>query len=107
MGRYVAKNIVAAGLATRCEIQFAYAIGYPKPVSVHVDTLGTNTVSDAKILRSVNRVFSFKPADIVNSLKLLKPIYLLTTNYGHFGKNHKDITWEKTDKVAALQKAVK
>ena len=107
MGRYVAKNIVAAGLATRCEIQFAYAIGYPKPVSVHVDTFGTNTVSDAKILRAVNRVFSFKPADIVNSLKLLKPIYLLTTNYGHFGKNHKDITWEKTDKVAALQKAVK
>jgi len=107
MGRYVAKNIVAAGLATRCEIQFAYAIGYPKPVSVHVDTFGTNTVSDAKILRAVNKVFSFKPADIVNSLKLLRPIYLLTTNYGHFGKNHKDITWEKTDKVAALQKAAK
>ena len=96
MGRYVAKNIVAAGLATRCEIQFAYAIGYPKPVSVHVDTFGTNTVSDAKILRAVNRVFSFKPADIVSSLKLLKPIYSQTTNYGHFGKNHKDITWEKT-----------
>ncbi|MBL69804.1 MAG: methionine adenosyltransferase [Verrucomicrobiales bacterium] len=107
MGRYVAKNIVAAGLATRCEIQFAYAIGYPKPVSVHVDTFGTNTVSDAKILRAVNKVFSFKPADIVNSLKLLRPIYLLTTNYGHFGKNQKDITWEKTDKVAALQKAAK
>jgi S-adenosylmethionine synthetase len=107
MGRYVAKNIVAAGLATRCEIQFAYAIGYPKPVSVHVDTFGTNTVSDAKILRAVNKVFSFKPADIVNSLKLLRPIYSLTTNYGHFGKNHKDITWEKTDKIAALQKAAK
>jgi len=107
MGRYVAKNIVAAGLATRCEIQFAYAIGYPKPVSVHVDTFGTNTISDAKILRAVNKVFSFKPADIVNSLKLLRPIYSLTTNYGHFGKNHKDITWEKTDKIAALQKAAK
>ena len=107
MGRYVAKNIVAAGLATRCEIQFAYAIGYPKPVSVHVDTFGTNTVSDAKILRAVNKVFSFKPADIVSSLKLLRPIYSLTTNYGHFGKNHKDITWEKTEKVAALQKAAK
>lgn len=107
MGRYVAKNIVAAGLASRCEIQFAYAIGYPKPVSVHVDTFGTNTVSDAKILRAVNKVFSFKPADIVSSLKLLRPIYLQTTNYGHFGKNHKDITWEKTDKVAALQKAAK
>ena len=107
MGRYVAKNIVAAGLATRCEIQFAYAIGYPKPVSVHVDTSGTSTVSEAKILRAVNRVFNFKPADIVKQLKLLRPIYSLTTNYGHFGKKHKDITWEKTDKIAALQKAVK
>ena len=107
MGRYVAKNIVAAGLATRCEIQFAYAIGYPKPVSVHVDTFGTNTVSEAKILRAVNRVFNFKPADIVKMLKLLRPIYSLTTNYGHFGKKHKDITWEKTDKIAALKKAVK
>jgi S-adenosylmethionine synthetase len=107
MGRYVAKNIVAAGLATRCEIQFAYAIGYPKPVSVHIDTFGTNTVSEAKILRAVNRVFNFKPADIVKQLKLLRPIYSLTTNYGHFGKKHKDITWEKIDKIAALQKAVK
>jgi len=107
MGRYVAKNIVAAGLAARCEIQFAYAIGYPKPVSVHVDTFGTNTVSEAKILRAVNRVFNFKPADIVKMLKLLRPIYSLTTNYGHFGKKHKDITWEKTDKIAALKKAVK
>ncbi|MBC8324954.1 MAG: methionine adenosyltransferase [Verrucomicrobia subdivision 3 bacterium] len=106
MGRYVAKNIVAAGLAARCEIQFAYAIGYPKPVSVHVETFGTNTVSEAKILRAVNRVFNFKPADIVKQLKLLRPIYGLTTNYGHFGKKHKDITWEKTDKVAALKKAV-
>ena len=107
MGRYVAKNIVAAGLATRCEIQFAYAIGYPKPVSVHVDTFGTSTVSESKILRAVNRIFNFKPADIVKQLKLLRPIYSLTTNYGHFGKKHKDITWEKTDKIAALQKAVK
>ena len=74
---------------------------------MHVETFGSNTVSEAKILRAVNRVFSFKPADIVNSLKLLRPIYLQTTNYGHFGKNHKDITWEKTDKVAALQKAAK
>jgi S-adenosylmethionine synthetase len=107
MGRYVAKNIVAAGLATRCEIQFAYAIGYPKPVSVHIDTFGTSKVSEAKIIRAVNRVFNFKPADIVKHLKLLRPIYSLTTNYGHFGKKHKDITWEKIDKVAALQKAVK
>ena len=107
MGRYVAKNIVAAGLASRCELQFAYAIGYPKPVSVHVDTFGTNQVSEAKIVRAVNKVFKFKPADIVKQLRLLRPIYSLTTNYGHFGKNHKDITWEKTDKVTALLRAVK
>ncbi len=107
MGRYVAKNIVAAGLASRCELQFAYAIGYPKPVSVHVDTFGTNQVSEAKIIRAVNKVFKFKPADIVKQLRLLRPIYSLTTNYGHFGKNHKHITWEKTDKVTALLRAVK
>tara|TARA_B100000700_G_C14969022_1_gene820333 strand:- start:173 stop:1345 length:1173 start_codon:yes stop_codon:yes gene_type:complete len=107
MGRYVAKNIVAAGLATRCEVQFAYAIGYPKPVSVHVDTFGTNAVSEAKIIRAVKKVFSFKPADIVKHLNLLRPIYLHTTNYGHFGKNHKAITWEKVDKVSALKRAVK
>ena len=107
MGRYVAKNIVAAGLAPRCELQFAYAIGYPKPVSVHVDTFGTNQVSESKIVRAVNKVFKFKPADIVKQLRLLRPIYSLTTNYGHFGKNHKDITWEKTDKVTALLRAVK
>ena len=107
MGRYVAKNIVAAGLATRCEIQLAYAIGYPKPVSVHVDTFGTNTVAEEKIIRAVNKVFQLKPADIVKQLKLLRPIYSMTTNYGHFGKNQKDITWEKTDKVAALQRVIK
>lgn len=107
MGRYVAKNIVAAGLAARCEIQFAYAIGYPKPVSVHVDTFGTNTVAEEKIIRAVNKVFQLKPADIVKQLKLLRPIYSMTTNYGHFGKNQKDITWEKTDKVAALQRMIK
>jgi len=107
MGRYVAKNIVAAGLASRCEVQFAYAIGYPNPVSVHVDTFGTNAVSEAKIIRAVKKVFSFKPADIVKRLNLLRPIYLHTTNYGHFGKSHKDITWEKVDKVTALKRAVK
>jgi len=107
MGRWVAKNIVAAGLATRCEVQFAYAIGHPKPVSVHVDTFGTGVVSDDRILRAVLKVFSFKPADIVAQLKLLRPIYSKTTNYGHFGKtNDKDITWEQTDKAEALKKAV-
>jgi S-adenosylmethionine synthetase len=107
MGRYVAKNIVAAGLATHCEIQFAYAIGYPDPVSVFVDTFGTGTVYDEKITEAVKKVFSFKPADIVKQLNLLRPIYTKTTNYGHFGKDDADLTWEKTDKVAALKKAVK
>jgi S-adenosylmethionine synthetase len=106
MGRWVAKNIVAAKLAAKCEVQFAYAIGHPRPVSVHIDTFGTGTVSDARILRAVLEVFSFKPADIVGQLNLLRPIYSKTTNYGHFGKNDKDITWEKTDKVPALLKAI-
>lgn len=109
MGRYVAKNIVGAGLATRAEIQFAYAIGYPEPVSVAVDTFGTGTVSDEAITKAVCQVFSFKPADIIKQLNLLRPIFSKTTNYGHFGKidDLNSITWEKTDKVAALKKAVK
>ena len=109
MGRYVAKNIVAAGLATRAEIQFAYAIGYPDPVSVCVDTFGTGTVSDEKIEAAVKTVFNFKPAAIIKQLNLLRPIYSKTTNYGHFGKidDLESITWEKTDKAAELKKAVK
>tara|TARA_Y100001960_G_C14712089_1_gene847589 strand:+ start:144 stop:1322 length:1179 start_codon:yes stop_codon:yes gene_type:complete len=109
MGRYVAKNIVAAGLAKRCEIQFAYAIGYPDPVSVCVDTFGTGVVDDVKIAAATENVFSYKPADIIRQLKLLRPIYSETTNYGHFGKvdDLATITWEKTDKVAALKRAVK
>jgi len=108
MGRYVAKNVVAAGLADRCEVQFAYAIGYPDPVSVHIDTFGTGNISDAAILHAVNKVFDFKPASIISTLKLLRPIYSQTTNYGHFGKIHdvNAITWERVDKVAALRKAV-
>ena len=108
MGRYVAKNIVAAGLAKRCEIQFAYAIGYPDPVSVCVDSFGTGVVDDAKIAAAAEKVFSFKPANIVRQLKLLRPIYSKTTNYGHFGKvdDLNAITWEKTDKVTALKRAV-
>jgi S-adenosylmethionine synthetase len=107
MGRWVAKNVVAAKLAAKCEVQFAYAIGHPRPVSVHIDTFGTGAVSDAKILKAVLQVFSFKPADIVAQLNLLRPIYSKTTNYGHFGKKDKDITWERTDKVEALLRAVK
>ena len=109
MGRYVAKNIVASGLATRCEIQFAYAIGYPDPVSVYVDTFGTGILSDEQISDAVQQVFSFKPADIVKQLKLLRPIYSETTNYVHFGKvdDLETITWEKINKVTALKRAVK
>jgi S-adenosylmethionine synthetase len=107
MGRWVAKNIVAAGLAAKCEIQFAYAIGHPNPVSVHVDTFGTAAVSETKIVRAVNRVFSFQPADIIDQLNLRRPIYAKTTNYGHFGKNDPALTWEKTDKVQALKQAVR
>jgi S-adenosylmethionine synthetase len=109
MGRYVAKNIVAAGLATRAEIQFAYAIGYPEPVSVAVDTFGTGVVSDEAITAAVREVFSFKPAGIVKQLNLLRPIYSKTTNYGHFGKvdDVATITWERTDKTAALKRAVR
>ncbi len=106
MGRYVAKNIVQAGLARRCEIQFAYAIGYPEPLSVSVDTFGTGVVSDETIAKAVCEVFSFKPADIVRQLDLLRPIYKKTTNYGHFGKSDPDLTWERTDKVEALKKAL-
>ena len=109
MGRYVAKNIVAAGLATSAEIQFAYAIGYPDPVSVCVNTFGTaqEGLTDEAIEKAVCEVFSFKPADIIKQLNLLRPIYLKTTNYGHFGKNDPDITWERADKAKALQKVIR
>jgi len=107
MGRWVAKNVVAAGLADRCEVQFAYAIGHPNPVSIHIDTFGTNKVDEQKIERAITSVFSFKPADIVKQLTLLRPIYSRTTNYGHFGKDDPYITWERTDKVAALKKSLR
>ena len=104
MGRWVAKNIVAAGLATHTEIQFAYAIGHPQPVSVRVETFGTGKVDDEVITKAVREIFSFKPADIVAQLNLLRPIYRRTTNYGHFGKT--GLPWEQTNKAAALKAAV-
>jgi S-adenosylmethionine synthetase len=107
MGRWVAKNVVAAGLATSCEVQFAYAIGHPDPVSVHIDTFGTAKVDEEKIEKAVKEVFSFKPRRIVEQLDLLRPIYGKTTNYGHFGKDDPDITWEKTNKVEELKAAAK
>ncbi len=107
MSRYVAKNVVAAGLADRCELQLAYAIGHPDPVSVRVDTFGTNEVDEAKIEKAVSEVFSFKPADFISHLNLLRPIYRKTTNYGHFGREDDldSLTWEKTDKVDDLKSA--
>jgi S-adenosylmethionine synthetase len=105
MCRWVAKNIVAAGLASTVELQVAYAIGHPKPVSVYVDTMGTGIAADEKISRAVNRVFSFKPADIIQQLNLLRPIYRQTTNYGHFGKA--GLPWEQTNRTAALRAALK
>ena len=103
MCRWVAKNIVAAKLADKCEIQVAYAIGYPQPLSIAIETFGTGRVSDDTIEKAVRKVFSFKPADIVKQLGLLAPIYKKTTNYGHFTKS--DLPWEKTDKAEALKKA--
>jgi S-adenosylmethionine synthetase len=105
MGRWVAKNVVAAGLAAKCEIQFAYAIGHPDPVSVHIDTFGTNSVPEETIEKAVLTTFSFKPADIIGQLDLLRPIYSKSTNYGHFGKEDADLSWEKINKAAALKKA--
>ena len=108
MGRWVAKNIVAAGLARRAEIQFAYAIGHPDPVSVHVNTFLTNTAPEEDIEKAVLKTFSFKPADIVKQLDLLRPIYSKTTNYGHFGKiDDPDMTWENTDKAEELKAAAR
>ncbi|HTQ31823.1 MAG TPA: methionine adenosyltransferase [Opitutaceae bacterium] len=105
MCRWVAKNIVAAGLATCVELQVAYAIGHPDPVSVYVDTQGTGKIPDQKIARAVNEVFSFKPADIIRQLNLLRPIYRATTNYGHFGKA--GLPWEQTNKARELLAAAK
>ena len=103
--RYVAKNIVAAGLADRAEVQLAYAIGHHQPVSVSVETFGTEQVTPAKITKAIRKVFDLSPAGIISDLKLMKPIYLPTATYGHFGR--KEFSWERTDRVAALKMAVK
>ena len=115
--RWVAKNIVAAKLATKCEVQVAYAIGVAKPVSVMVDTFGTATAPEAKIMQAVNKVFDLTPKGIIEALDLRKPIYGDTAAYGHFGRTSEKtvrmgkkvttFTWERTDKVAALKKAVR
>ena len=106
MCRWVAKNIVAAGLARECELQLAYAIGHPHPVSLNVNSFASNEVAEEQIEKAVQKVFSFKPADIVEQLDLLRPFYRTTTNYGHFGREDAGLPWEETNRVSELQNAV-
>jgi S-adenosylmethionine synthetase len=106
MARYVAKNIVASGLAKRCEVQLAYAIGFPDPVSVHIDTFGTGTAPANRISAVVRELFGLKPAEIIRTLDLLRPIYRKTAAYGHFGRELPEFSWERTDKAADLKKAL-
>jgi len=105
--RYAAKNIVAAGLAERCEVALSYAIGVPEPTSVNIDTFGTGTVDDLSLCRALRDCFDFRPKGIIEMLDLRRPIYAKTAAYGHFGRNDPDFTWEKTDKADELKKAVK
>jgi len=104
MARYVCKNVVAAGLADRCELQVSYAIGVSKPVSIYVDTFGTGKLSDEKLTEIVSKEFDFRPRAIIQTLNLLRPIYTKTSSYGHFGQN--DFPWEKTDRIDSLKKYV-
>lgn len=107
MARYVAKNIVAAGLASKCEVQLAYAIGGIFPVGIAVNTFNTGEVDESKIIKAVEKTFDLSPAGIIRELKLLRPIYRQTSCFGHFGKNNQDFIWEKTNKVSQLLKALK
>ena len=102
-GRYVAKNIVAAGLAERCEIQVSYAIGVAEPTSISVNTFGTGVIDDARIVEIVRRVFDLRPHGIIEMLDLKRPIYQATAAYGHFGREHPNFTWEKTDKIELIK----
>ncbi|MFA7316934.1 MAG: methionine adenosyltransferase domain-containing protein, partial [Sulfuricella sp.] len=102
-GRYVAKNIVAAGLAKKCEVQIAYAIGVARPVSMMVNTFGTGKISDAKIVELIKQHFDLRPKGIVLALDLLRPIYAKTAAYGHFGRDEPEFSWENTDKADALR----
>ena len=103
MARYAAKNIVASGLADKCQIEIAYAIGVAHPVSIFVDTMGTGKFSDEKISQIVSECFDFRPAKIISKLGLLEPIYLQTAAYGHFGRPELDLPWERLDMVDALK----
>ena len=105
--RYVAKNVVAANLAERCEVQIAYAIGRPEPMSVRVDTFGTGKVEDKVIAKAITQVFDLRPGIIIKELNLRQPIYRKIAAYGHFGREELKLPWEKTDKIRELQKAIK
>jgi S-adenosylmethionine synthetase len=103
--RWVAKNVVAAGLASKCEVQVAYAIGKAEPVGLFVDTFGTGTVTDEVLTKAITEVFDLRPAAIIRDLDLLRPIYSATSAYGHFGRDDKDFTWESTERAELLKKA--
>jgi S-adenosylmethionine synthetase len=103
MARYIAKNLVAAGLCEKCEVQLAYAIGVAEPVSVMVDSCGTGAMADEEMQKLVRKYFELTPAGIIKSLDLRRPIYRKTAAYGHFGRNEPEFTWEKTDKADALR----
>lgn len=103
--RWVAKNVVAAGLADRCEVQLAYAIGVAEPVSIMVDTFGTNHVSEDQIESAVSQVFDLRPGAIIDALDLRRPVYQKTAAYGHFGRELPEFTWERTDRVDQLKEA--
>ncbi|MDA2918502.1 methionine adenosyltransferase [Desulfobacterota bacterium AH_259_B03_O07] len=106
MARYIAKNVIASGLANKCEVQIAYAIGVAEPVSVMVDTFNTGIISDEEISKGIREVFDLRPAEIIRNLNLLRPIYKKTASYGHFGRNEPEFTWEANNKVEQLRKAV-
>ena len=103
--RWVAKNVLAAGLARRCEVQIAYAIGKAQPVGFFIETFGTENLAVSKIQEAVLATFDLRPAAIIRDLRLLRPIYSLTSSYGHFGRELPEFTWEATDRVAALRAA--
>ena len=106
MARYIAKNIVAAKLAKKCEVQIAYAIGVARPVSVMIDTFGTSGYTNEKISNAVQEVFDLRPAAIIENLQLRRPIYQKVASYGHMGREELGVSWEKLDKVEALKKAI-
>jgi S-adenosylmethionine synthetase len=106
MARYVAKNVVAAGLADKCEVALAYAIGVAHPLSVNVETFGTGKISDEEIVKLIKENFDLRPAAIIRDLDLKRPIYRQIAAYGHFGRTDLDLSWEKTDKAEVLRKAL-